>query len=168
MDFILWRSGNLYWFVDLGSKSYRNDRRRTVFHHAIKVGKYTSLHFTSPRLTSPHLTSPHLTSPHLTSLHFTSPHLTSPHFTSPHLTSLHLTSLINFLYNFSGFIIEFGTIFTVLLASNLGIPISTTHCLVGSVILVGFVRSRNITNWKVVRSILFAWLVTVPISGDDF
>ena len=143
MDFILWRSGNLYWFVDLGSKSYRNDRRRTVFHHAIKVGKYTSLHFTSP-------------------------HLTSPHLSSPHLTSLHLTSLINFLYNFSGFIIEFGTIFTVLLASNLGIPISTTHCLVGSVILVGFVRSRNITNWKVVRSILFAWLVTVPISGDDF
>ncbi|CAB3984068.1 sodium-dependent phosphate transporter 2-like [Paramuricea clavata] len=65
----------------------------------------------------------------------------------------------------SGLIIEFGSVCTVLVASNLGIPISTTHCLVGAVILVGLVRSRHVTEWKVFFNILIAWLVTVPVSG---
>ena len=55
---------------------------------------------------------------------------------------------------------------TVLIASNLGIPISTTHCLVGAVILVGLVRSRHVTEWKVFLNIVLAWLVTVPVSGN--
>lgn len=67
--------------------------------------------------------------------------------------------------NFSGLIIEFGSVCTVLLASNLGIPVSTTHCLVGAVVLVGLVRSRHVTGWKLFSSILIAWLVTVPVSG---
>ena len=56
--------------------------------------------------------------------------------------------------------------FTVLIASNLGIPISTTHCLVGAVILVGMLRSRHVTEWKVFLNIVIAWLVTVPVSGN--
>ena len=55
---------------------------------------------------------------------------------------------------------------TVLVASNLGIPISTTHCLVASVVLVDFVRSNHVTEWKVFVNILIAWLVTVPVSGN--
>jgi phosphate/sulfate permease len=55
---------------------------------------------------------------------------------------------------------------TVLVASNLGIPISTTHCLVAAVVLVDFVRSNHVTEWKVFVNILIAWLVTVPVSGN--
>ena len=66
---------------------------------------------------------------------------------------------------FSGLIIEFGSVCTVLIASNLGIPISTTHCLVGAVVIVGLLRSRHVTEWKVFINILIAWLVTVPVSG---
>ncbi|XP_046864585.1 sodium-dependent phosphate transporter 2-like isoform X2 [Xenia sp. Carnegie-2017] len=65
----------------------------------------------------------------------------------------------------SGLIIEFGTVCTVLFASNLGIPISTTHCLVGAIIMVGLVRSRHATDWRVFINIVVAWLVTVPASG---
>ena len=53
----------------------------------------------------------------------------------------------------------------MLIASNIGIPISTTHCKVGSVVAVGRVRSRESVDWKLFRSIVIAWFVTLPISG---
>uniref|UniRef100_A0A1I8GD99 Phosphate transporter n=1 Tax=Macrostomum lignano TaxID=282301 RepID=A0A1I8GD99_9PLAT len=65
----------------------------------------------------------------------------------------------------SGFCIELGAALAVLIASNIGIPISTTHCKVGSVVLVGFFRSRDNVQWSIFRNILLAWVVTLPISG---
>ncbi|GAB6019449.1 hypothetical protein CHUAL_001028 [Chamberlinius hualienensis] len=65
----------------------------------------------------------------------------------------------------SGFSIELGSALTVLLASKIGIPISTTHCKVGSVVSVGYVRSRQGVDWKLFRNIIFAWIVTLPVSG---
>ncbi|PAA84345.1 hypothetical protein BOX15_Mlig029054g1 [Macrostomum lignano] len=65
----------------------------------------------------------------------------------------------------SGFCIELGAALAVLIASNIGIPISTTHCKVGSVVLVGFFRSRDNVQWSIFRNILLAWMVTLPISG---
>ncbi|KAJ8034203.1 Sodium-dependent phosphate transporter 2 [Holothuria leucospilota] len=62
----------------------------------------------------------------------------------------------------SGFTIELGAATTVLLASNLGIPVSTTHCKVGSIVAIGYVRSRANVEWKLFRSIILAWIVTVP------
>jgi sodium-dependent phosphate transporter len=65
----------------------------------------------------------------------------------------------------SGFCIEIGSALTVLIASNVGIPISTTHCKVGSIVFVGRFRSRENVDWSIFRNIVLAWLVTLPISG---
>lgn len=65
----------------------------------------------------------------------------------------------------SGFCIEIGTAISVLVASNFGMPISTTHCKVGSVVFVGRFRARENVDWSIFRNILFAWLVTLPICG---
>ncbi|XP_075235876.1 na[+]-dependent inorganic phosphate cotransporter type III [Lycorma delicatula] len=65
-----------------------------------------------------------------------------------------------------GFTVEIGAALTVLLASKIGIPISTTHCKVGSVVLVGYVSSSvSGVDWKLFRNIVSAWIVTVPIAG---
>lgn len=66
----------------------------------------------------------------------------------------------------SGFTIEIGAAFTVLVASKIGVPISTTHCKVGSVVFVGWAQtSRAGVDWALFRNIVFAWAVTVPIAA---
>ncbi|KAF2981281.1 hypothetical protein EK904_004464 [Melospiza melodia maxima] len=65
----------------------------------------------------------------------------------------------------SGFSIELASALTVVTASNVGLPISTTHCKVGSVVSVGWLRSRKAVDWRLFRNIFMAWFVTVPISG---
>ncbi|XP_075733223.1 na[+]-dependent inorganic phosphate cotransporter type III isoform X2 [Rhipicephalus microplus] len=65
----------------------------------------------------------------------------------------------------NGFTIEIGAASTVLLASKVGIPISTTHCKVGSIVFVGWVRSRKGVDWGLFRNIIMAWLLTLPVTG---
>ncbi|VDO38872.1 unnamed protein product [Haemonchus placei] len=65
----------------------------------------------------------------------------------------------------SGFTIEFGAAATSILASRLGLPISTTHCLVGSVIAVGSLRVNEPVKWALLRNIIISWVVTIPVSG---
>lgn len=65
----------------------------------------------------------------------------------------------------NGFTIEIGAASTVLLASKVGIPISTTHCKVGSIVFVGWVRSRKGVDWGLFRNIILAWLLTLPVTG---
>ncbi|XP_029016142.1 sodium-dependent phosphate transporter 2 isoform X1 [Betta splendens] len=65
----------------------------------------------------------------------------------------------------SGFTIELASAVTVVFASNIGIPVSTTHCKVGSVVAVGWIRSHKAVDWRLFRNIFLAWFVTVPVAG---
>ncbi|KAI6237473.1 Phosphate transporter [Aphelenchoides besseyi] len=65
----------------------------------------------------------------------------------------------------NGFTIEFGAAVTALAASKAGLPISTTHSLIGSVVAVGCVKSGGGINWGIFRSIALSWVVTLPVSG---
>ncbi|VDL89040.1 unnamed protein product [Schistocephalus solidus] len=65
----------------------------------------------------------------------------------------------------SGVSIELGSAVTALVASKAGLPVSTTHCQVGSVVAVGLARSRKDVNWKLIISIFVAWVVTLPVSA---
>lgn len=64
-----------------------------------------------------------------------------------------------------GFCAEFGAAATILVASKLGLPISTTHCLVGAVLGVGFARGLAALNLSMIKDIGFSWLITVPSSA---
>jgi PiT family inorganic phosphate transporter len=64
-----------------------------------------------------------------------------------------------------GFSAEFATATTVLVFSKMGLPISTTHTLVGSVIGVGFARGIGALNLRVIRDIVSSWFLTLPFTA---
>jgi len=64
-----------------------------------------------------------------------------------------------------GFTIEFGSALTVLLASRVGIPVSTTHTKVGSVVAVGYWSNDGAVSWRLFGGIAVSWAVTIPIAG---
>ncbi len=64
-----------------------------------------------------------------------------------------------------GYAAEFACATTVLLASRLGLPVSTTHCLVGAVLGVGMARGVESLNWKVMRLIVASWVITLPVAA---
>ena len=61
-----------------------------------------------------------------------------------------------------GFAAELGASCTVVLASGVGIPVSTTHTLVGAVLGVGLARGIAAINLRVVGGILTSWVITLP------
>lgn len=61
-----------------------------------------------------------------------------------------------------GFAAELGAATTVVFASTWGLPISTTHTLVGAVLGVGLARGIGALNLKVVGNIFMSWVVTLP------
>jgi phosphate/sulfate permease len=61
-----------------------------------------------------------------------------------------------------GFAAEFGAAATILMATRLGLPISTTHTLIGSVIGVGMARGIEALDLGTIRPIVLAWVMTVP------
>jgi inorganic phosphate transporter, PiT family len=61
-----------------------------------------------------------------------------------------------------GFAAELGAAATVVLASATGLPISTTHTLVGAVLGVGFARGIAALNLRVIGNIFMSWIITLP------
>ncbi len=64
-----------------------------------------------------------------------------------------------------GFAATLAAASTVVLASGTGLPISTTHTLVGAVLGVGLARGMEALNLTVVRNIFMSWIVTLPAGG---
>uniref|UniRef100_A0A914LWS4 Phosphate transporter n=1 Tax=Meloidogyne incognita TaxID=6306 RepID=A0A914LWS4_MELIC len=67
--------------------------------------------------------------------------------------------------SFCGFTVELGAAITVLCAAKIGIPVSMTICIVGSIVAVGAVRGSVPVNWQLFRKAFLAWICTFPLSG---
>lgn len=63
----------------------------------------------------------------------------------------------------SGFTAELAAAMVVMLASVMGLPVSSTHILVGAVLGIGMVNSN--ANWKLMKPIAMAWVITLPVAG---
>ena len=64
-----------------------------------------------------------------------------------------------------GFSTEFSSAVTILGASVLGAPVSTTHVVSSSLMGVGAAQGRQHVRWVVVRRILHAWILTIPMTA---
>ena len=64
-----------------------------------------------------------------------------------------------------GFAAELAAATTVVLASGTGLPISTTHTLVGAVLGVGLARGISAVNARVVGKIILSWIITLPVGA---
>ena len=62
-----------------------------------------------------------------------------------------------------GFTIEIGAALVILVGSALGLPLSTTHCKVGSTVGVGLAEGKNGVNWKLVYEVFAGWIITIFI-----
>jgi inorganic phosphate transporter, PiT family len=72
---------------------------------------------------------------------------------------------ITTLTNTRGFSVDFAAATTVLLASKLGLPVSTTHAAVGGVMGVGLARGIEAVNFRIVLQIALFWILTVPAAA---
>jgi len=66
---------------------------------------------------------------------------------------------------FQGFCAETGGAITLFAATELGIPVSTTHTITGSIIGVGTARSPAQVRWRLANNIVVAWIITIPASA---
>jgi inorganic phosphate transporter, PiT family len=64
-----------------------------------------------------------------------------------------------------GFAAETAGAITILVSSELGIPVSTTHVIAGAIVGVGAVHGKRAVNWGVAGRIVWAWLLTIPAAA---
>jgi inorganic phosphate transporter, PiT family len=61
-----------------------------------------------------------------------------------------------------GFAAETGAALSILIATQTGVPVSTTHAITGSIVGVGATRRLSAVRWGVATQIVWAWLLTIP------
>jgi len=66
---------------------------------------------------------------------------------------------------FGGFCAETAGAITLFLATHLGIPVSTTHTITGAIIGVGATRRISAVKWGVAGTIVWAWILTIPLAA---
>jgi PiT family inorganic phosphate transporter len=64
-----------------------------------------------------------------------------------------------------GFAAETAAASVIFTASHLGLPVSTTHCISGAILGVGASQSVSAVRWGITVRILYAWVLTIPISA---
>lgn len=64
-----------------------------------------------------------------------------------------------------GFCAETAGAFTIFLTIGFGIPVSTTHTLTGSIVGVGATKRLSAVRWGVTLNLLWAWVLTIPVSA---
>jgi PiT family inorganic phosphate transporter len=64
-----------------------------------------------------------------------------------------------------GFCAEGAGAITLFTATYLGVPVSTTHTITGAIVGVGAARRTSAVRWGVARSIVVAWIITMPMAG---
>lgn len=63
----------------------------------------------------------------------------------------------------TGFAAELGASAVILLATKMGIPVSSTHILIGAVLGIGILNKD--ANWKLMKPIAMAWIITLPVAA---
>jgi PiT family inorganic phosphate transporter len=74
-------------------------------------------------------------------------------------------SKITKLVPMGGFAAETAGALTIIGSSIFGIPVSTTHTITGAITGVGSVRGKRAVRWGVARGIVWAWILTIPLSA---
>ena len=64
----------------------------------------------------------------------------------------------------NGFCAETAAGISLFIATEFGIPVSTTHTIAGSIVGVGAVQKLNAVRWGVAKRIVWAWIITIPIT----
>jgi PiT family inorganic phosphate transporter len=72
---------------------------------------------------------------------------------------------ITTLTNTRGFSVDFAAATTVMIASKMGLPVSTTHAAVGGVMGVGLARGIEAVNFRIIFQIMIYWVLTVPAAA---
>jgi PiT family inorganic phosphate transporter len=65
----------------------------------------------------------------------------------------------------SGFAAECSGAAVILTASHFGMPVSTTHCIAGSIFGVGASKRRSAVRWQVAQTMVIAWVITIPAAA---
>ncbi|HET8610480.1 MAG TPA: anion permease [Burkholderiales bacterium] len=64
-----------------------------------------------------------------------------------------------------GFCAEVGGAITLFMATEFGVPVSTTHTITGAIVGVGSVQKLSAVRWGVAGNIVWAWILTIPCSA---
>jgi PiT family inorganic phosphate transporter len=64
-----------------------------------------------------------------------------------------------------GFCAESAGALTLFFATNIGVPVSTTHTITGAIVGVGAARRVSAVRWNIASGIVWAWVITMPVAG---